>query len=346
MKGGAMDSSKLRIGELADQIGMHINSVRRLANAGLIPSTRTAGGQRLFNLESVKNALEVRAAINQSRQGRNVTTHGIQPVWEREFPLAGLEEHVIWEMIKSDLNLDMSLGAADIIPYGFNEMLNNAIDHSGGTKAVIRFWADAENWAFEIVDDGAGVFKKIQDGFGLDTVFESSQELSKGKRTTAPDRHSGEGIFFTSKTVDVFRLSSNEVIWIVDNIRGDQGLGSGGDEVGTRVFAKVELNTKRRMIDVFEEFSIDHAFVRTRPTVKLLDIGILFVSRSQAKRLLQGLENFEEIEIDFRGVEQVGQGFVDEVFRVWQLAHPNNTLIPINVVPAVDFMVKRATSSQ
>lgn len=338
-----MATGKLRIGELADRIGMHVNSVRRLANAGLIPSERTEGGQRLFELEAVKNALEVRAAVNQSRQGKGVETPTIQPVWARKFEIAGLEEHVVWEMVKQELNLDMTVGAADVMPYAFNEMLNNAIDHSGGKFVNVKFWVEKETWAFEITDDGEGVFAKIKSGFGLDTVFESSQELSKGKRTTDPEVHSGEGIFFTSKTVDVFKLSSNEVTWIVDNLRDDQGLGSSSDETGSRVFVKIAINTNRKMRDIFTQFSIGHAFVRTRLTVKLSDIGVLFVSRSQAKRILEGLDSFSEIEIDFKGVQNVGQGFVDELLRVWPKAHPDKKVIPINMVPAVEFMVNRAT---
>jgi len=341
-----MNKGKLRIGELADQIGMHVNSVRRLANAGLIPSERTEGGQRLFELEAVKNALEVRAAVNQSHQGKGAGSQITPPAWERKLKIKGLEEHVVWEMVKEELALDMSVGAADIMPYAFNEMLNNAIDHSGGEFVNVKFWADDDNWAFEITDDGQGVFRKIKDGFNLDTVFESSQELSKGKRTTAPQGHSGEGIFFTSKTVDVFKLSSNEVTWIVDNLRNDLGLGAGSEDVGTRVFARVSVQTTRRMRDIFNQFSIDHAFVRTRPSVKLLDIGILFVSRSQAKRILEGLDSFSEIEIDFKGVESVGQGFVDELLRVWPSAHPDKKVIPINMVAAVEFMVNRALASK
>ena len=45
---------------------------------------------------------------------------------------------------------------------------------------------------------------------------------------------------------------------------------------------------------------------------------------------------------DFTGVTDVGQGFVDELLRVWPTAHPGKTVIPVNVDnPAVDFMIKR-----
>jgi len=46
------------------------------------------------------------------------------------------------------------------------------------------------------------------------------------------------------------------------------------------------------------------------------DLNEPHVSRSQAKRLLMGLEKFNTIILDFKGVVSVGQAFVDQVFRV------------------------------
>ena len=66
-----------------------------------------------------------------------------------------------------------------------------------------------------------------------------------------------------------------------------------------------------------------------------------FVSRSEAKRLADGLQEFGEVEVDFSDVTEVGQGFVDELFRVWQSQHPDTMLVPINMSPEVEFMVKR-----
>ena len=114
-----------------------------------------------------------------------------------------------------------SHGAADILPYAFTEMLNNAIDHSEGAVAKIRFWRNSQFWAFDIVDDGVGVFRKISDNFNLAGPIESIGELSKGKRTTAAQGHTGEGIFFTSKVVDRFELSANGLEWDVDNSLSD-----------------------------------------------------------------------------------------------------------------------------
>lgn len=115
---------------------------------------------------------------------------------------------------------------------------------------------------------------------------------------------------------------------------------------GTAVFCQVDRNTARETEDVFRRYTIDLEFAKTRAVVKLFELGVAFVSRSEAERLVEGLDRFQEVELDFRGVEMVGQGFVDEVFRVWQKAHPTVTIIPTNMGPSVEFMVKRGLGAE
>ena len=81
---------------------------------------------------------------------------------------------------------------------------------------------------------------------------------------------------------------------------------------------------------------------KTRSVIRLFAIGTEFVSRSQAKRLVNGLEKFREVVLDFKGVDLVGQGFADEVFRVWAREHPDVKLIPTDMNDAEAFMVERA----
>ncbi len=188
-------------------------------------------------------------------------------------------------------------------------MLNNAIDHSSGDKVVVSVWVTADQWCFEIADDGRGIFANLIEGLKLGSEFIALEELSKGKRTTDPSRHPGEGIFFTSKVVDVFRITSSAVRWTVDNIRHDQAIGSVPLTRGTIVQCQLDPNTDRDLGEAFRQFTDDTQFVRTRPSVKLFAIGTPFVSRSEARRLLDGLAvDFETIEVDFAGVRMSGRG--------------------------------------
>ncbi len=98
----------------------------------------------------------------------------------------------------------------------------------------------------------------------------------------------------------------------------------------------------RTLREVFDEFTTEFAFVRTRTVVKLFGLGRDFLSRSEAKRLMHGLDRFQHIVLDFRGVPGVGQAFADEVFRVWARAHPASILEPVEMNDDVRFFVERA----
>ena len=166
-------------------------------------------------------------------------------------------------------------------------------------------------------------------------------ELTKGKFTTAPEGHSGQGIFFTSKALDEFRLEANGISFDHDTIRDDYALGVSPVRLGTTVSGSIDAETTRTMAETFASFTQGEGFDTTRPSVKLALSGDGFVSRGEARRLMDRLDEFAEVEIDFRGVDEVGQGFVDEVFRVWADAHPGVRLVPIDMNAAVEFMVRR-----
>lgn len=328
----------VRIGEVAAEFGLSVSRIRQLADADAIPSTRSAGGQRLFDLGAVRAALARRTLPLDPL----TAAEEAKPSWHRELTLLGLAEDVVWRRVKEDLGLSTESKAGRIMGYAFTEMLNNAIDHSGSETATIKWWVTPDQWSFEIRDYGIGVFPKLRRGLDLANDFEAVQELSKGKRTTDRARHTGEGIFFTSKALDIFRLTSSGIRWTVDNIRKDVALGVAPIVRGTSVECQVDPETQRDLPDVFHQFTDDLAFVRTRPVVKLFEVGTSFVSRSEARRLLDGLDtDFEIVEVDFTGVTDVGQGFVDELLRVWPAAHPDKAVVPINMNAAVEFMVRR-----
>jgi anti-sigma regulatory factor (Ser/Thr protein kinase)/predicted DNA-binding transcriptional regulator AlpA len=328
----------VRIGEVAAELGLSPSRIRQLTDSGVVPSARSAGGQRLFDLGEVRAALAKRAL---PLDPLAVTTEE-KPAWHRELTVLGLSEDVIWRRVREDLGLDSESPAGRIMGYAFTEMLNNAIDHSGSNRVTIKWWVTSDQWSFEIRDYGVGAFPKLRTGLALANDFEAIQELSKGKRTTDRARHAGEGIFFTSKAVDIFRLSSSGIRWTVDNLRHDVALGVTPTATGTSAECQIDPQAKRSLPAIFEEFTEDLAFVRTRPVVKLFEAGTTFVSRSEARRLLDGLAaDFRTVEVDFTGVSDVGQGFVDELLRVWPDAHPDKTVIPTNMNPAVEFMVRR-----
>ncbi len=274
-----------------------------------------------------------------------------RPLEHRTFEVRGLEEDLVWKELSASLVESVSFSDTGLVrfQYAFTEMLNNAIEHAEATTVEIEFRSQSEGQLqFVISDDGLGIFEKIQKQLELDSPFEAIVELSKGKFTTDPEAHTGEGIFFTSKVASSFELESNGVRWIVDNEVGDNAilqLTGQGQAKGTTVRFSDDPTSSESLEDVFAQFTDGSRFTRTQPVVKLVAYGTNLISRSEARRLVARLEEFERVTLDFEGVEGVGQGFVDEVFRVFTASHPEVQLETINMNRAVEFMVKRCLTS-
>jgi hypothetical protein len=340
MHTAAMDTGGIRIGELSENLGIPIKTLRRLADQGAIPSQRTGGGHRVFDLSHVRAALA--GAIPEA----TIVPTG-KPDWSGTFTLAGLEESEVWNVVAAELGLDKVGDGDGIARYGFTEMLNNAIDHSGGDRAHVDVWSSEHELAFRISDDGEGVFAHLRAGLKLDRDIDAAGELTKGKRTTWRERHSGEGIFFTSKAAGSFRISSNGLRMTVDNERGDFALGASGVVSGSVIEMTVPLPPPRTLRSIFDAFTdAEQRFSRSRPAVKLFGSGVTFVSRSEARRVMDGMAGFDEIDLDFAGVDDVGQGFVDEALRVWPSLNAGIRVNPINMSEPVEFMVKRALAAR
>jgi anti-sigma regulatory factor (Ser/Thr protein kinase) len=230
------DGRLVRIAAVARELGLSPTRIRQLADGGIIPSSRTRGGHRLFDLGAVREAVARRTLPADPL----TAITDAEPSWHQELTLLGLSEDVVWRRVAEDLRLNRESPAGRLIGYAFTEMLNNAIDHSGSETVTISWWVDPGQWTFEARDYGVGVFPKLRNGLGLASNFEAVQELSKGKRTTDRFHHTGEGIFFTSRPVDLFRLTSSVVRWTVDNLRSDTALGLIPEFAGTTVVCQLD----------------------------------------------------------------------------------------------------------
>jgi anti-sigma regulatory factor (Ser/Thr protein kinase) len=256
----------------------------------------------------------------------------------------GLGESQVWADVVSRSALrDLEEPARGLFRYALTELVNNAIDHSDAQEVEVLVAREGSQFAFEVVDRGIGIFERLRLGLSLGSALEALQELSKGKVTTQPDRHTGEGIFFSSKIADVFEIESGDLHWIIDNVQGDMAVLEVAPRAGTRVRFAADRAIARTLEATLSEYTDeDYAFHRTRVVVRLFNLDVRFVSRSEAKRLLHGLERFREVVLDFAGVQGIGQGFADEVFRVWARAHPETRLEPVRMLGPVAFMLERA----
>jgi hypothetical protein len=272
------------------------------------------------------------------------------PKYIKFFKNEGLEEHKLLDGIEEAFptlqNLPENIG--NIFTYAFSEMLNNAIEHSKSTRIGVEVAVQKKTLSFMIQDSGIGVFKNVMQKRGLKSEMEAIQDILKGKTTTMPKSHSGEGIFFTSKAGDSLILDSFGYRLIIDNELPDVFVKTVKKiKRGTRVTFKISTASDRHLIEVFKKYTNlegknDFGFDKTEIRIKLYTIGGVHISRSQARRVLVGLEKFKVIAFDFDKVSTVGQAFADEIFRVFHRKYPQIKLEVENMSEGVKFMVQRA----
>jgi uncharacterized protein (DUF1330 family) len=278
--------------------------------------------------------------------------YSLFPIKELEkiyFLKPSLEEDVVWRNDILSLMEKFPDNVINIWSYCFTEMFNNAIDHSSGECVVVHISKTAVTTEIHMFDDGEGIFKKIQRELNLLDESHAVLELSKGKLTTDPSRHTGEGIFFSSRMVDNFAILSgktyfshrhtNDKDWILERQKF---------QTGTSVFMKMKNNTPRTLKKVFDQFTSedDYGFNKTVIPVRLVQYGDeLLVSRSQAKRLLSRVDRFKIVILDFEEVKAIGQAFADEIFRVFASKNKEIQLVHVNANKDVEQMIVRVLSS-
>jgi len=171
-------------------------------------------------------------------------------------------------------------------------------------------------------------------------------ELAKGKLTTDPEQHSGEGIFFTSRMFDRFIILSKGLYFSHQDPDDDWLMEHNIDMKGTAVQMSIGTDSDREINEVFDRFALDHqeyGFSKTHVPLSLATYSDEnFVSRSQARRLLARFRDFKEVLLDFDGVETIGQAFADEIFRVYARNNPEVDVIAINTNEQVEKMIMRA----
>lgn len=261
-----------------------------------------------------------------------------------------VQEDRIWsDIVAPELDGFAEPAAMRVLEYGVTEMVNNARDHSDGTTVTVRVHVDMAFGSVVVVDDGEGIFARIRRLCGLHDERESLLELAKGKLTTDPERHSGEGVFFSSRALDRFAIHSGGLSF--SHMRGrDDFLFDHDDSIhGTTVLMRHAHTSLTELKSVFDEYAApeEYTFSKTVVPLRLAVFGNEnLMSRSQARRVLARMERFRSVLLDFEGVPFIGQAFADEIFRVFARQHPDMELVPINTNAEVGQMVSRAMAGR
>ncbi|HEX6707532.1 MAG TPA: DUF4325 domain-containing protein [Albitalea sp.] len=312
--------------DLADAVAQRGGVTRRTANKAL---------QRLVDLQWLAREGTAR---------RPVFRPGLLRQVAQRYRLDGLEEDIPWTRDFAPC-LSLPPQVQRMAQHAFCELLNNAIDHSEGTNVAVSVRQTPTQLQLLVSDDGRGLFDKVHEAFALDDPALAMLELSKGKLTSQPQRHTGRGLYFTSRIADVFDLHANECAF--QRRDWDGGAWQPGRALkhrGTSVYVAIALDTSRTLDAVMRECSADGQgveFDRTVVPLRLLTSAMTSLeSRAQARRVGARLHEFRRAEVDFSGVSAIGHGFADELFRVFASQQPELALVPVNMAPAVASLVE------
>ncbi len=261
-----------------------------------------------------------------------------------------LEEHIVWRESIAPYLSDVKDNVLEICEYGFTEMVNNVVSHSDATELTVSVERDPVSVSLMVIDNGIGIFTRLQQAFGYDDPRHALLELSKGKLTSDADRHTGEGIFFTSRMFRDFSIWSGNLFYTRLN-RGDDWLievedrrSRDGTVVDMRILTDSTLTTRAVFDDHASGEMLD--FSKTHVPILLARYEReSLLSRSQARRVLARFDRFKEVLLDFREVESIGQAFADEIFRVFRQEHPEVGIVPLNASPAIKEMIGRVEAA-
>ena len=327
--------------ELAEQDGAGLGT--KLAKQFGV--SRAYASQRLRSL--VRRGLLVAEGNTRARRYRLAVLQHVGACYKTE----GLSEDLVWQELCRQVVDDFPENVRDIWHYGITEMVNNVIDHSGSPSVTVELKRTALHTTCDVFDTGEGIFNKIQRALNLYDPREAIVELAKGKFTTDPEHHTGEGIFFSSKVFDCFEIVSGKVAFLAGAVCRHDVIIDLDDEpvAGTLVQMRLRNDSERTLKQIMDEYAAPEAFTFSKTVIPIrlaVHEGEKLVSRSQAKRITHRIERFENVVLDFEGVNEIGQAFADQIFRVFKKSHPKTLLIPINTNDQVRQMIERVVAAE
>ena len=249
--------------------------------------------------------------------------------------------------------------AMEIWNYVLPEILSNAVNHSGGSTVSIYVRSNYLYTRVTVADNGVGIFSKVREamksfGHRDPSIDDAVAELYKGKFTSEPDKYVGDGIFYSMHLLDKFAaISEGNVIragfeeepsYLRSHLLG---YAMRPTDNGTVIVMQLENDTQRDASDVFDKYSSgEDGLLRTNIPVFEACADRNPITRSQAKRLCARLDMFDEVILDFEKSMIMGQGFADEVFRVFHNNHPQVVVMPVGMNPVVKRMYLHAANNK
>ena len=255
-------------------------------------------------------------------------------------------DDIIKKFIEPNIRI-LSENIFEIFHFSTQALINNIFDHANASKILFKIYITHKDAHFIISDNGIGIFDHLRSGLNLFDEHLAALELAKGHVTTDPHNHSGDELYTVIHLFDKVKIDSSGRSLGFSNYNQDWSLKYSPHRQGSRIHLTISPSSKRTCKEIFNSiFHLNDKKVRI--PLNLLDISEHKVvnSRSQVESVLRNIQDFNEIEFDFKKIDLIGPSFADELVRKTIEKNYKAKIKCINANETVDLLMSRALAQK
>jgi len=255
-------------------------------------------------------------------------------------------DDIIKKFIEPNIRI-LSENIFEIFHFSTQALINNIFDHANASKILFKIYITHKDAHFIISDNGIGIFDHLRSGLNLFDEHLAALELAKGHVTTDPNNHSGDELYTVIHLFDKVKIDSSGRSLGFSNYNQDWSLTYSPHRQGSRIHLTISPSSKRTCKEIFNNiFHLNDKKVRI--PLNLLDISEHKVvnSRSQVESVLRNIQDFNEIEFDFKKIDLIGPSFADELVRKTIEKNYKAKIKCINANETVDLLMSRALAQK
>ena len=242
---------------------------------------------------------------------------------------------------------DLPKNIFEIFEFTTWALINNIYDHANASRLYCKIFINHNEAHFIISDNGVGIFKHIKQRLKLANDHLAALELAKGNLKVEPDYHSGDELYAVIHLFDRVRMESSGKSLIFSNFNQEWEIGDSSQTKGSRIHLIINPSITRTCADIFN-LIFNSNKEKIRIPLNLLDISNhkIVNSREQLGSVLRNINDYKNIEFDFKKINLIGPAFADALIHKTKEKNQHANIKWINTNETVDLLLSRALGRQ
>ncbi|MCX6118553.1 MAG: STAS-like domain-containing protein [Proteobacteria bacterium] len=219
------------------------------------------------------------------------------------------------------------------------DLIYRSQDWIGGHDLQVTLREEIPSLIVNLTDKGNGLFYCFQKKYGYGSMVETVANLAKG----ADHPNIETPLFRVLDLARYVKISANRYTWEYSSASMDWAVSeSGYSHKGTKITLELDRSFKQ---PILRTNSLQVSAIEQKICLLLVALHCRCnrraPSRSEARAMLQDVESFDRVVVDFRHVDRVGNGFLHEIFVVFQSQHPSTSIEPRNLNNVTQYYLDR-----